>query len=151
MFCIKCGTKNNDDSAFCKECGTPIKSDRTISLSNTHHHKNNASKTDKIAQLLNKIKKLSKRQKIVGTIIIVVLVGGGVAYSIYQNAQNAKQAAIYEEANNSSQTTTSEKPVLTAAEKLQTYAAAMEKYKIMSVDTFEALSRDERLLYSQYF
>lgn len=84
MFCIKCGTKNNDDSAFCKECGVPINTTRTSSLSNTHQSKNNPSLTYKIRMLLNKAKKLTKRQKIVGIVILVALVGGGVSYFIYR-------------------------------------------------------------------
>ena len=96
-----------------------------------------------------KKKGLTKTQKIIATgIILVALVGGGLAYNIYNNNHNTTPN---ETGSNSSQTTTPEKPVLTAAERLEaTYGAAMEKYKNMSVDAFEALPRDERLLYSQY-
>ncbi len=95
MFCIKCGTKNNDDSAFCKECGTPIKVDQTKAESVTRHHKHKASHPGKIKQLLSKIS-LTKRQIIVSTVILVALVGGGAAYAIYrETTSNSSYATTY--------------------------------------------------------
>ena len=59
-------------------------------------------------------------------------------------ASNEQQQTPIENPVNPNQTTP------TPENKVDTYAAAMEKYQDMDVDTFEKLPIDERLAYSQY-
>ena len=77
-------------------------------------------------------------------IAVLAVIGGYTANKIFnKNQANTEISTAPAETNPSVITSTPENST-------DQYAAAMEKYKEMSVDDFEKLKLDERLLYSQY-
>ena len=107
MLCSKCGTSNSEGSAFCKECGTPIKAHQATHLTSANHHKNNTTQNThapidfypfflrlyKIGRSLKR-KKQTKIQKIIGAgIIVVTILGAGVLVNIV-NQNNQHTAAV---------------------------------------------------------
>lgn len=102
-------------------------------------------------------KQKEKRKKVIailaGVALVATLVISGLKYSEYVKASPAVTTATAE-ITQPSQTATTESITTTTenalAQKVESYAEAMKKYKEMSVDEFEALPRDERLLYSQF-
>jgi hypothetical protein len=107
-------------------------------------------------------KGLTKIQKYIAIAAIGILIAGGIAGGVTTCAINQERAAATADAEATGpQSTNSELAVETTAEtasptelalkqKVEKYAGAMEKYKEMSVDEFEALPRDKRLQYGQY-
>jgi len=85
----------------------------------------------------------------------VVLMGFGVKCGINKIKGHINQTtAAATETVQPSQTATTESITTTTenalTQKVESYVEVMKKYKEMSVDKFEALPRDERLLYSQF-
>ena len=67
MFCEKCGTKNNKGAKFCESCGNKL-------VSNVKE-KINVSKVKKqSSNLFNKLKNCSKKIKIIGLAILLLIV-----------------------------------------------------------------------------
>jgi hypothetical protein len=104
------------------------------------------------------IKGLTHKQKMVmamaaAALALVATVGIGSNINAQsQGRQPTKNEALPNPSQVPSVSTeTAETTITTNPEKnVESYNAAMEKYKKMSIDTFNKLPRDERLLYSQY-
>src|SRR5680860_36215 len=102
-------------------------------------------------------KQKEKRKNVItvlaGIAIIATLAVSGIKYSEHVKASPVVTTTAAE-ITQLSQTTTTESITTTTenalAQKVESYSEAMEKYRGMSVKEFEALPRDERLLYSQY-
>lgn len=95
----------------------------------------------------------SRRQKLgiaVACVAVLSAVGGGVAvYALINNRPPTEKTPADP---GKTPKTPEEKAAKTTTPTNSTdeYEAAMERYRDMSVDEFEALPRDERLLYSQF-
>ena len=70
MYCIKCGSKNDDDSRFCVKCGTNLQSDTDINTTKTN---NTAKKDIGIFQKLEKIN-IKDNKKIFVTVAVVAVI-----------------------------------------------------------------------------
>ena len=68
MFCEKCGAKNDSSDKFCEKCGNRLEAEVQETKKNTKAAKENNT------SLKEKINTLSKKQKIIGGIVLAVLV-----------------------------------------------------------------------------
>lgn len=67
MFCGECGTKNDGSSKYCENCGKELESNKNVSKTTKTDH-------------LEKLKSFSKKQKIIGSVVIVVVIALIAAY-----------------------------------------------------------------------
>jgi len=97
------------------------------------------------------MKEFTKNEKLItllSSIAILLIIGGYAANKMTnENSSVATKSPITPVENPQ---TTAETTPATPENTTDKYADSMEKYKAMSVDDFEKLPLDERLLYSQY-
>lgn len=79
MFCGECGTKNKKNDAFCSECGAPLEHEK--------EQKNTSSIVKK------SIQPLSKKNKIIISIIVAIIAVLGIGYKIVSDITNPKTIA----------------------------------------------------------
>ena len=91
-------------------------------------------------------KRLSRGQKILAGVAITLAIGVGGGIIANMAFQNHSVAAV----SSSSAISSSEASSSKADNGIEAYRESMNKYKQMSVDSFESLALDERLLYSQF-
>lgn len=92
----------------------------------------------------------TKNQKIIASIAAIAL---ALSISIGACVNSLKQKPKDPDSSDPSPTTEvspTASPQEIFASKVDSYAPNMERYRVMDVDTFDKLPRDERLLYSQY-
>jgi len=79
VYCTKCGTENEEDDSFCKNCGNKLKKEN---ISRLKIYDNELKKEDKIQRkgfkksnniLRRRLKKINKRAIIIGIVSWVVL------------------------------------------------------------------------------
>lgn len=74
MFCEKCGTKSDGSSKFCEKCGAKLEGE-------TRDQKKKINTSEKTKEVKEKLNSLSKKQKIIGAaVIVLVLAIGGLYY-----------------------------------------------------------------------
>ncbi len=85
MFCSECGTKNQDGAKFCENCGTELEVEETVVPK-----KENTSKEVKKEP---KTKTISKKQKVLGVLFIVLVVGLFGVYKVLDSKTNPTAVA----------------------------------------------------------
>lgn len=80
MFCGECGAKNESDALFCAECGKPLA-----------HEENKETKT--VERTVVPRQPMSKKNKIIISIIVLVVVVLGVGYKIGSDLTSPKKIA----------------------------------------------------------
>lgn len=84
MFCKKCGEQNLDNAAFCNKCGTPLQ--REIS-------------TPENKEVISKSRKKKKWVLGIITIILIVIIAGVAAASLFGNSIIEKVVGIFSVSN----------------------------------------------------
>jgi len=79
MFCEKCGTKNENGSKFCENCGNPMKSDNPPKKTKTKK------KDSGVSKVIGKIKNLPRKTKIIMGVVLVLVVIAIIALFILLN------------------------------------------------------------------
>ena len=78
MFCEKCGAKNDSSSNFCEKCGAKL--DKEVKeTKKTTSKKTNSKKSEPVIE--KKTSSLSKKQKLIGGIVLAVIV---VCFAVYK-------------------------------------------------------------------
>ena len=75
MFCIKCGTENEDNNVFCKNCGAKLVKPVTNNSGNTETNSQSVVSNSGVAHAHNSMKIVM----IVGVAVIVIFVVGGLS------------------------------------------------------------------------
>ncbi len=81
MYCIKCGSKNDDDSIFCVKCGTNLQNDTDINITKINK---TAKKDIGIFQKLKKID-IKNKNNIFVTIAVIAIILASIFLLIRSN------------------------------------------------------------------
>lgn len=77
MFCPKCGVENDEESEFCKKCGSPLNKD-TIKENHSMAYQDASSKINKATES-KKSSKFAENKVLIIAIIAIIVVAGCVA------------------------------------------------------------------------
>lgn len=77
MFCPKCGVENDEESEFCKKCGSPLNKD-TIKENHSMAYQDASSKINKATES-KKSSKFAENKVLIIAIITIIVVAGCVA------------------------------------------------------------------------
>lgn len=157
MLCPKCGAQNEDDKKFCGYCGTqlpgqqPVESVVAKDEGETSNHQVEVASDNEIQEDKSELKvhgasgtvsatKQSPRKikiavMLVGITVVAVAIGGIFAYVLWPDSPKVVKKP---------------KRAPTQEETIESYWGGIRKYKEMSVETFEELPRNERLIYSEF-